>query len=189
MMIVMEVTQRWFFFFFLLLFQHCCYHRRRHHYYYYFFSSSSSSSCPFYYCCCFHFSYHHTTTTTTSLAPTLFNSFYFPSCSLPSVFLSYYLFHTSTLPSRFPLTCLSQFLSFFISSLPFPFFYITYIHSLSSLSFDTIYFSFSIISWISFSLPLFHFTNITLISYTFSFLFTTPSLQVKLKKIFFFTFY
>lgn len=52
-------------------------------------------------------------------APTLFNSFYFPSCILPSVFVSYYLFHTSTLPSRFPLTVC---LSFFISTLPFPFF-------------------------------------------------------------------
>lgn len=163
-MIVMEVTQRWFFFFFS----------------YYFNTAATTATI--------------TTTTTSPPAvpvpvlfitvvvstsatiilrlpllhlqgaPTLFNSFYFPSCILPSVFVSYYLFHTSTLPSRFPVTCLSQFLSFFLYLLPALsfLFFLHYLYSLtSSLSFDSIYFSFSIISSIFFSLSL-YFTSLLL---------------------------
>lgn len=132
MMIVMEVTQRWFFFFFSYYFNTAATTA----------TITTTTSPPAVPVPVLFITVVVSTSATIILrlpllhlqgAPTLFNSFYFPSCILPSVFVSYYLFHTSTLPSRFPVTCLSQFLSFFLYLLPalsFFFFYITYTPSL-----------------------------------------------------------
>lgn len=162
-MIVMEVTQRWFFFFFSYYFNTAATTA----------TITTTTSPPAVPVPVLFITVVVSTSATIILrlpllhlqgAPTLFNSFYFPSCILPSVFVSYYLFHTSTLPSRFPVTCLSQFLSFFLYLLPALsfLFFLHYLYSLtSSLSFDSIYFSFSIISSIFFSLSL-YFTSLLL---------------------------